>query len=100
MANAVTRRLRALFRREQLERELDEELRFHLEKETELLMSRGMSEAAFASLLKCLLPNAYCLLIRTAYLCQNVVPIKPLYDTKNDCSISLPLCRGHYLQLL
>ncbi|HEX8456335.1 MAG TPA: ABC transporter permease [Pyrinomonadaceae bacterium] len=36
-------RLRALFRRKQMERELDEELRFHLERETEENQRRGMT---------------------------------------------------------
>lgn len=45
-------RLRALFFRSRLERELREELRFHLERETEELIARGMSpeEARAAAL--------------------------------------------------
>lgn len=39
----LKRRLRALFRRTQVERELDDELRFHLEKEIEQNVARGMS---------------------------------------------------------
>lgn len=35
-------RLRALFRREDVEREFDEEIRFHLDLETERLVARGM----------------------------------------------------------
>jgi hypothetical protein len=35
MLKKVTRRLRALFKRSELDRELDEELRFHLEREAE-----------------------------------------------------------------
>jgi predicted permease len=35
-------RLRALFRKAEMERELDEELRFHLDKETEQNLARGM----------------------------------------------------------
>ncbi len=42
----VTRRIRAMFRREQLESELDEEMRFHLEKEIEQNLARGMSASA------------------------------------------------------
>src|SRR3954463_12524802 len=38
-------RLRALFRRGAMERELDAELRFHLERETEKLVRAGMSVA-------------------------------------------------------
>ncbi|MFN2596160.1 MAG: permease prefix domain 1-containing protein, partial [Pyrinomonadaceae bacterium] len=39
----AARRLRALLRRRDVERELDEELRFHLEKEAELNAARGMN---------------------------------------------------------
>ena len=42
---ALTRRIRALLRREEMECELDEELRFHIEKETERNVARGMSPA-------------------------------------------------------
>ncbi|HYO99377.1 MAG TPA: ABC transporter permease [Pyrinomonadaceae bacterium] len=46
--------LRALFRREQMERELDRELRFHLEREMEENLRRGMSaEAARQAALRC-----------------------------------------------
>src|SRR5215208_2993465 len=45
-------RVRALLRRAEMERELDEELRFHLEKEIEQNLARGMSpeEARLAAL--------------------------------------------------
>jgi predicted permease len=43
MLNEVTRRLRALFRRDELDRDLDDEIRFHLEKEIEQNITRGMS---------------------------------------------------------
>jgi hypothetical protein len=36
-------RLRAIFRRRSVERELDEELQFHLEHEVEKLMQSGLS---------------------------------------------------------
>ena len=39
----LKRRLRALFRKAQVERELDDELRFHLEKEIEQNVARGMN---------------------------------------------------------
>src|SRR4051812_17099216 len=39
-------RLRALFERETMDFELDEELRFHMEKEAEKYMRAGMSRAA------------------------------------------------------
>src|ERR1044072_8613839 len=42
---ALTRRIRALLRREEMEGELDEELRFHIEKEIEQNIARGMSPA-------------------------------------------------------
>ena len=45
MLRALTRRVRALLRREEMEGELDEELRFHLEKETERNVRLGMSPA-------------------------------------------------------
>ena len=43
--NDLRYRLRALFRRADLERELDEELRFHLERETDKYQRAGMSGA-------------------------------------------------------
>ncbi|HKP73498.1 MAG TPA: ABC transporter permease, partial [Pyrinomonadaceae bacterium] len=43
MCNKLARRLRALFHKDELERELDEELRFHLEREVEENLRRGMS---------------------------------------------------------
>ncbi len=48
----LKRRLRALFRKAEMERELDDELRFHLEKETQQNLARGMSpdEARLAAL--------------------------------------------------
>ncbi|HEY6659635.1 MAG TPA: ABC transporter permease, partial [Pyrinomonadaceae bacterium] len=50
--NKLKQRLRALFRKAELEQELDEELRFHLEQETEKNLARGMSmeEARWAAL--------------------------------------------------
>ncbi len=39
----LKRRMRALFRKAELERELDDELRFHLEKEIEHNLARGMN---------------------------------------------------------
>src|SRR5436190_14624844 len=52
MLNSLKLRLRALFRKAEMERELDEELRFHLEKEVEQNLARGMSreEARLAAL--------------------------------------------------
>jgi putative ABC transport system permease protein len=52
MVSKLRLRLRALFRKSEMERELDEELRFHLEKEAEQNLSRGMSpeEARLAAL--------------------------------------------------
>jgi predicted permease len=48
----LKKRLRALFRKAEMEQELDDELRFHLEKEIELNVARGMSadEARWAAL--------------------------------------------------
>jgi len=43
MLDKVRRRLRALLRRRAVEQELDEELRFHIEKEAERNVARGMS---------------------------------------------------------
>src|SRR5919112_5310040 len=45
MIKALTRRVRALLKREEMEGELDEELRFHIEKEIERNVARGMSPA-------------------------------------------------------
>jgi predicted permease len=52
MLNRLRLRLRALFHRAEMERELDEELRFHLEKEIEQNLARGMTaeEARLAAL--------------------------------------------------
>jgi predicted permease len=52
MLKRLRLRLRALFHKAAMERELDEELRFHLEKEIEQNLARGMSaeEARFAAL--------------------------------------------------
>ncbi|MBU8895916.1 ABC transporter permease [Corallococcus sp. H22C18031201] len=46
LRHRLTRRLRALFDRGALERELDDELRFHLEMEVEHLMRQGLSPEA------------------------------------------------------
>jgi putative ABC transport system permease protein len=43
MLKTVRRRFRALFRRAQVERDLDEELRYHLDRETEKYVALGMS---------------------------------------------------------
>jgi predicted permease len=43
---SLTTRLRALFQRRRAHRELDEELRFHLDMETEANVARGMTPAA------------------------------------------------------
>jgi putative ABC transport system permease protein len=52
MLNRLRLWLRALLRRAKVEREMDAELRFHIEKETELNMARGMApeEARLAAL--------------------------------------------------
>jgi predicted permease len=52
MLNRLRLRLRALFHRAEMEHELDEELRFHLEKEIEQNLARGMKaeEARLAAL--------------------------------------------------
>src|SRR5919205_95520 len=52
MLSRLRLRLRALLRKTEMERELDEELRFHLEKEIEQNQARGMSpeEARLAAL--------------------------------------------------
>jgi predicted permease len=54
MLRALKRRARALFKRAEMESELDEELRFHIEKETEQNLARGMSpdEARRAALVE------------------------------------------------
>src|SRR5215813_12936704 len=48
----VPLRLRSLFRRAQVEQELDEELRYHIERQTEELIAKGMTEeeARYAAL--------------------------------------------------
>jgi predicted permease len=54
MLRKVKRRVRALLRKADVERELDEELRFHLDKEVEQNVARGMSheEAVRAALFR------------------------------------------------
>ena len=54
MFSKITRRLRALFKRSELDRELDEELHFHLEREAGENIRRGMSpdEAMRTALLR------------------------------------------------
>lgn len=44
MRRGLARRLRVLFRKAEMEREMDAELRFHLDKETERNVARGMSQ--------------------------------------------------------
>src|SRR5690349_22088876 len=46
MLSDLRYRLRALFNRDAMDLELDEELRFHIEKETEKYMRAGMSRLA------------------------------------------------------
>ena len=46
MLNDLLYRLRAIFRRGHVERELDQELRFHIEHEAEKYQRAGMSAAA------------------------------------------------------
>src|SRR5437016_1304223 len=48
MWNDLALRLRALLRRDLVERELDEELRFHLERQTQDLIARGLDPIAAA----------------------------------------------------
>ena len=45
---ALGNRLRALFRREQISRELEEELRFHVEMRTQENVASGMTEAGLS----------------------------------------------------
>ena len=45
MLSDLLYRLRALFRRNAVEGELDEELRFHLEKQVQKLMQTGVARA-------------------------------------------------------
>src|ERR687884_1797441 len=44
MISRLFRRLRALVRKEEMERELDEEMRYHLEREIEQNLRSGMTE--------------------------------------------------------
>jgi len=48
------RRVRALFQKEKLDQELDEEVRFHVQQQTEVNMQAGMNpeEARYAALRK------------------------------------------------
>lgn len=52
MLNRLKLRMRALFHRTEMERELDQELRFHLDKEIEQNLQRGVTpeEARYAAL--------------------------------------------------
>src|SRR5215216_4521064 len=52
MMGRIKRRLRALVRKGEMDRELDEELRFHLERQIEIGINAGLSpkEARYAAL--------------------------------------------------
>jgi predicted permease len=80
MMKALLRRLRALLRRSEMEAELDEELRFHLEKEIEQNVRGGMSpeEARRAALVE----FGGVELIKEE--CRDVRGVRPLKDLWQD----------------
>jgi putative ABC transport system permease protein len=80
MFSKLARRLTALFRRSELECDLDEELRFHLERETERNVARGMSaeEARRVALVE------FGGVERVREECRDVRGVRPLEDLWQD----------------
>ncbi|MDT5271512.1 MAG: putative transport system permease protein [Acidobacteriota bacterium] len=80
MAGRLLRRLRALLRRGKLDRELDEELRYHLEREAELNVRDGMTpeEARRAAL------RAFGGVEQARELCREVRGVRMLQDLWQD----------------
>ena len=80
MFSKLTRRLSALFRRSELECDLDDELRFHLEKETERNVARGMSpeEARRVALVD------FGGVERVREECRDVRGVRPLENLRQD----------------
>ncbi|HEV3469700.1 MAG TPA: ABC transporter permease [Pyrinomonadaceae bacterium] len=89
MFDKFSRRLRALVRKPEVERELDEELRFHLEREAEQNMARGMSaaEARRAALLK------FGGVEKVKEECRDVRGVRPLEELWQDVRYGLRLWR-------
>ncbi|MDQ1558695.1 MAG: hypothetical protein QOD32_1755 [Pyrinomonadaceae bacterium] len=89
MKSELWRRLRALFRRSEMEGELDEELRFHVEKETERNVARGMSpgEARRVALVE------FGGSERVREECRDVRGVRPLEDLWQDFRYGLRLMR-------
>src|ERR1043165_4339192 len=89
MMKALTRRIRALLRREEIECELDEELRFHIEKEIERNVARGMSptEAQRAALVE------FGGVERVREECRDVRGVRLLEDLLQDLRYALRVLR-------
>src|SRR5215210_912391 len=89
MKSELGRRLGALFRRSEMEEELDEELRFHVEKETERNVARGMSPAEARRAALADFGGAE----RVREECRDVRGVRPLEDLWQDMRYGLRLMR-------
>src|SRR5215813_2348435 len=85
----VPLRLRSLFRRAQVEQELDEELRYHIERQIEEHISKGMTEeeARYAAL------RAMCGVERRKEECRDMRRVRRLEDLMQDVRYSLRTLR-------
>ena len=86
------RRWRALTRREELEDQLDDELRFHLEKDIEQNIRNGMSpgDARYAAL------KAFGAVDQSKEECRDARGVAPLENTLRDISYSLRVLVKNY----
>jgi predicted permease len=82
-------RLRSLFRRRQIERELDEELRYHLERQIEENVTRGMTpeESRYAAM------RALGGLEQRKEECRDMRRVRPIEDMKQDLRYGLRTLR-------
>ncbi len=90
--SSLIRRWRALFHKQEFENELDDEMRFHLEREIEQNMSNGMSpeDARFAAL------KSFGALDQSKEQCRDARGVGPLENTLRDISYSLRVLLKSY----
>src|SRR5215510_13511459 len=83
----LKRRLRALFKRDELEQQLDDELRYHLEREIEQNLKNGMGEeeARYAAM------RAFGNVGLSKEECRDARGVKFLEDLRRDIRYSLRL---------